>query len=239
MKKVNSIPALRTMSAFVLTAATSADEKCRMNETMSVTITAKSAAGNLPPSDNNNNNNNNNSPAEYVRSLLPTITRKRNRNIAFRAIVKQEDLDNYDMESVRAVRANDVQTLRTLLKGGKCFQACNRNGETLLHLACRRGNMETVKFLLHEAGVPADVQDDMGRTVLHDVCWRPTPDFALMEVFLEVVSPSLLLQEDVRGHTCLDYCRKHDWGKWVTFLEQHAASIERRAAIFVSLSGAL
>jgi hypothetical protein len=47
------------------------------------------------------------------------------------------DPDNYepwDMEAFQAISRNDISKLRKLLEDGKCFDACNLNGETLLHL---------------------------------------------------------------------------------------------------------
>jgi len=175
-------------------------------------------------------------PVHYMRSILPTLVPgKRNHATAFGKNHSQEDLDNYDMESVRAIRANDIGTLRAILAKGKSMNACNRNGETLLHLACRRGNMETVQFLVEEADVDVNVQDDMGRHVLHDVCWRPKPDTAIMELLLRVVDPELLLAEDARGHTCFDYCRKEHWEQWTNFLRDHSQTIKRRAELIAAI----
>jgi hypothetical protein len=176
-------------------------------------------------------------PAEYIRSIMPEGSRKRKRSV--RTTPSEEQMENYDMESVRAIRSNDIDTLRILLEEGKSFDACNRNGESILHLACRRGNLETVRFLLLEAGVDANVQDDMGRTALHDVCWRPTPNTDMMALLIRAVSPELLLAEDIRGHCCFDYCRQADWGQWMTFLHETSPVIKRRAALVQSITSSL
>lgn len=170
-------------------------------------------------------------PASVARSILSNLPfhRKRPR---VRTLPKQEEVDNYDMVKVRAIRSNDIGLLRSLLHDGHTMDACNRSGETLLHLACRRSNLETVHFLVHEARVKVDVQDDFGRTVLHDLCWRPHPCPEMMECLLQVVSPDLLLTEDVRGHVCFDYCRKHDWPQWTDFLRKLATFLQRRALLF-------
>lgn len=144
----------------------------------------------------------------------------------------EELMENYDMEKVSAIRENDLEKLRSILDNGGNFNACNRNGETLLHLGCRRGNIDVVKFLVEEAQVEIEVRDDLGRSVLHDICWRPLPDLDLMEFIMWKVSPVFLLAEDRRGHTCLDYCRKQDWGKWTGFLRVHTRSIQRRASLY-------
>lgn len=165
-------------------------------------------------------------PVCVVRSMFPQ-NKKRS---AFGTYQNTEsDDEDYTMEAVRAIRAGDVALLRQLLSDGANFDACNRNGETLLHLACRRGDVATVRFLIEEANVAVDARDDLGRTVLHDVCWRPSPNTDLMDVIVHAVHPMLLLAEDRRGHTPFDYTRKHDWAEWNKYLCERRAMIEYRA----------
>jgi hypothetical protein len=38
------------------------------------------------------------------------------------------------------------------IRMGELFQAANEFGESLLHMACRRGFLDVVKFLVDEAG---------------------------------------------------------------------------------------
>ena len=165
-------------------------------------------------------------PSEYLRTLLQA---DKQRQLSFvPPTVDSAWIDEYDFDRIGAIRSNDINALRLLLEQGKSFNACNSNGETLLHLACRRGNLETVNFLIHEAKVRVDVQDDMGRTVLHDTCWRPTPNLEIMKTLIQVVSPYFLLLKDARGHTCFDYCRREHWAKWIGFLEESSSIWERR-----------
>jgi ankyrin repeat protein len=167
-------------------------------------------------------------PVQFLRSLFP---KDDERYVSQPSTVDPDDMNAYDMESVQAIRANNVKKLRELLDNRKSFDACNRNGETLLHLACRRGNLSTVKFLIEEAQVRTDVCDDMGRTVLHDVCWRPTPDLDLMDYLIRVLSPDVLLAADRRGHTPFDYARREHWSEWMKFLQDRQDLIERRVMI--------
>ena len=109
------------------------------------------------------------------------------------------------------------------------------NGESLLHLACRRSHVDTVMFLIHEAKVRVDGRDNIGRTVLHDACWRTIPDFALMSALLSAVSPHLLLAEDTRGHTPFEYTRKHHSTEWVEFLRANQELIRLRLTLPRSL----
>lgn len=99
-------------------------------------------------------------------------------------------------------------------------------------MACRKGDVDMVKFLINEAHVEVDVHDDFGRTPFHDALWTKTPNFATMDVLLESVSPLLLLMQDVRCHTPFHYARREHWNDWVVFLKERSRLIgERLCAI--------
>ena len=165
------------------------------------------------------------SPSNFLRALLhsdgfcsPAWTaedqkRQFKRNEAY--------LENYTVEAVNAVRSMDVSKLERLLKEGNSFDACNKTGEYLIHLACRRANAETVRFLVQQAGVSITVRDGIGRTILHDVCWKSSPDLHLMQALLPFVTKNLLFAPDQRGHTPFDYARREHWVQWNRFLLQH------------------
>jgi ankyrin repeat protein len=170
-------------------------------------------------------------PSTYIASILGC---KRRIRTQFSIIEPDgELLDAYDVDVARAIRSNNVALLRQLLDDGHCFDGVNRNGESLLHLACRRGNYDVVEFLVYEAGVHIDVVDNMGRSVLHDVLWRPQYQQAmeLMVLLLRIVPPELLVSEDIRGHSCFDYCRKVDYDAWIDFIKKYSPLIQRRAKL--------
>ena len=177
---------------------------------------------------------NNEKPSSYICTLFPG--KKRVRASFAISSPSEERVEAYDNDVARAIRSNDLTQLREFLKEGRCFDGCNRNAETLLHLACRRGNLDIVKFMIREANVNTDVRDSLGRTVLHDVCWRPSPDFELMDAMIRIVSPELLVAEDTRGHSCFDYCRKENYPEWVTFLKKCSGLIQRRSKLVGMLS---
>jgi len=133
----------------------------------------------------------------------------------------------YDQEVVRAVRTKNVKVLRELHRNGKNLQAANRFGESLVHMACRRGYTEVVRFLIKEANVTLRVKDDFGRTPLHDACWSAEPNFELMDLLLEDEA-DLLLVEDSRGHFPLTYTRKNHWKQWNAFLFARRGNIRLR-----------
>jgi ankyrin repeat protein len=170
-------------------------------------------------------------PSTYIASILGCKRRIRSQ---FSIIEPDgELLDAYDVDVARAIRSNNVALLRQLLDDGRCFDGVNRNGESLLHLACRRGNYDVVEFLVYEAGVNVDVVDNMGRSVLHDVLWRPHYQQAmeLMVLLLCIIPPELLVSEDIRGHSCFDYCRKVDYDAWIDFIKKYSTLIQRRAKL--------
>jgi len=146
-----------------------------------------------------------------------------------------EVLNNFDLEIVKAVREGSLPRVRQMLQEGRTFDACNRFGESLIHMACRRGDTELVAFLLDEAGVQVDVCDDFGRRPLHDALWTSKPSLELVALLLARIPPSMLLAQDVRGHTPFHYARKAHWSIWVAFLREHATSLLRRVNIAQAL----
>ena len=124
----------------------------------------------------------------------------------------------YDTDSINAIRSQDIATLRIWHQNGRTLQAANEFGESLLHMACRRGFLDVVKFLVDEAGHNLWVRDDTGRTPLHDACWTAFPVPELVKFIIDR-EPDMLLVADKRGHTPLDYVRKNDWETWIAFFE--------------------
>lgn len=138
--------------------------------------------------------------------------------------------DIYDMEVSRAVRACDLDKMRKLHAAGKSFDASNRFGESLLHMACRRGNARIVKFLIEEAQVQVNVRDDMGRSCLHDACWTSSCNYDVMDVLMKVLPPEFWVMEDNRGHTPFDYVRREHWGPWLRYLRKKQPQLVRNFA---------
>ena len=130
---------------------------------------------------------------------------------------------------VSAIRSCNLEQLRDLLNGcNQSFDACNINGEYLIHLACRRADLKTIKFLVLEAGVDVHVLDNVGRSILHDACWRPNFEPDIMSFLLQVVDPAFLSMKDIRGHTPLNYVRPVDMETWKEFLLKHRDLISGR-----------
>lgn len=129
-------------------------------------------------------------------------------------------IEDYTVEVVKAARAGDTASLRKLHQDGNSLQCCNRFGESLIHMLCRRGELEPVKLLTEEANVSFRVRDDYGRTPLHDACWTSKPRYNLVKYILEK-EPGLLYVKDVRGHVPFNYVRKEHYKEWFEFLQEN------------------
>jgi ankyrin repeat protein len=131
---------------------------------------------------------------------------------------QQIEAYGHSTDAVIAVRSCDVEALRELLANGKQLEVCNKFGESLLHMACRRSNAHVVSFLLNEANVSPRIKDDYGRTPLHDACWRGNPEYEIVELLLQA-EPRLAFVQDVRGHQPFQYARREHWDAWKEFLD--------------------
>jgi Ankyrin repeats (many copies) len=125
----------------------------------------------------------------------------------------------YGVYTVDVVRRNDDRTLATLFELGLHPNACNAYGESLVHLACRRGSFQALQVMIHNNCL-VQVADDYGRTPLHDLCWATQPCYQSAAIVLEI-DPRLLFMKDARGATPLSYARKEHWADWIRFLEAH------------------
>jgi ankyrin repeat protein len=180
---------------------------------------------------------NHQTPSSCINDMMIETGRKRCRThmIVSRQIgLNDRRVASYDVAVARAIRNNDVIQLQQLWDdGNSSFDSYNLNGETMLHLACRRSSYETIEFLLNVVQLSTNVKDGIGRTILHDACWRPNLDLDVMDLLIQKVSPELLVTEDSRGHICFDYCRKEHSSQWIDFLRQHSECIEKRSKLML------
>lgn len=108
-----------------------------------------------------------------------------------------------------------------VMEAGLSPNACDAQGVTLLHHACRRGDAASVQTLL-DVGASVQVCDRHGRTPLHEACGPAAtgpPCFAVMEKLLRA-DRQLLLVKDQTGALPLSYVtNEHHQAAWRTFLE--------------------
>ena len=131
--------------------------------------------------------------------------------------ISEEEQASYCVDVVSAVRENDLKTIESFHSSGRSLSCCNRFGESLLHMACRRGFESMVLYLVERADVSVRITDDCGRTPLHDGLWNKDCKYAIMDLLVRT-DPILLLTCDKRGHTPFAYARREHWANWRQFL---------------------
>lgn len=119
-----------------------------------------------------------------------------------------------------AARRSDLKELKHLYKEGRNLQACNKFGESIVHIVCRRGNPEVLSFLIDRANVSLMVRDDMCKNPLHDAMWTDKPSFEMVKILMRA-APKLLFAKDKRGMSPLAYIPRPRWGEWCQFLENN------------------
>jgi ankyrin repeat protein len=123
----------------------------------------------------------------------------------------------YTMEASKAARDGALDKLRALFKEGAPLECCNKFGDGLINIACRRGHTSVVRFLVEEAKVCVHRADDLKRTPLHDACWTHEPNFEIVDILLRA-APMQAVCRDNRGAAPFEYARKHHIGRWLEFL---------------------
>jgi ankyrin repeat protein len=125
-----------------------------------------------------------------------------------------------------AVRADDVEMVRSLLRAGARAAAVNRYGVTPLSLAATNGNAAIIQALL-EAGADADSSLPEGETVLMTAA--RTGDRNSVAVLLDH-GASVNVQESWMGETALMWAAAEDHADVVQLLVEHGAELNTRSA---------
>jgi hypothetical protein len=134
--------------------------------------------------------------------------------------VTPEQVAAHSFKLTNAARRGDLAFLEQHLKEGKPLQCCNRYGESIVHIVCRRGRGTLLRFLIEEAKVTVMVRDDVGRGPLHDAAWSDEPNFELVKMLL-LQAPELMFLKDFRDHSPLAYVPRQHWSKWCDFLREN------------------
>ena len=110
-------------------------------------------------------------PDDFLQQLLEGISAKSFPSETWHdyfQTMTPEHVGAYTTEMVQAIRNDEYDYLRERLRNGHTLQCCNTHGESILHLVCRRGSEDMLRFLMEEAGVSVRIRDDKGRTPFHD-----------------------------------------------------------------------
>ena len=110
---------------------------------------------------------------------------------------------SYDFYLTNLIRCGDLATFADVMQSGISLNPCNAHGESVVHMICRRGDVEFLRVLLN-LGCSVQVSDDYGRTPLHDACWTAKPNFDVVEMLLRA-DRHLLHLMDCRGALPLSY----------------------------------
>lgn len=166
-------------------------------------------------------------PGTHPEDFLHDILRQRGystemaamKETVFHRAPEPDQVSSYDKAILSAVLEEDEEALERMRVAGRRMDACNRFGDSVLHMACRRGRASALRFLLRATG-PSGVMlgDDMGRTVMHDACWTATPRFDVASAVLDN-DTRLLRTLDSRGSSPLQYVPRDQWPLWCAFFE--------------------
>lgn len=165
-------------------------------------------------------------PDEYFLKLVKAMhgiclkSKRASELDGFFQLATEEQMAAYTTEVVTACRNNDLSAMREMQAKGQSLNCFNRFGESLLHMACRRGFTDIVEFLMEESQVSARIVDDCGRTPLTDACWNPQPQIEICQLIIRR-DPTLFLIADKRGFTPFDYARPEHWNIWRQFLYEN------------------
>ena len=124
----------------------------------------------------------------------------------------------YDKVVLRAVVDDDEAALERMRASGKRMDSCNRFGDSILHMSCRRGRIGALRYLLRVCPSGVLLTDDFGRTIMHDACWTATPRFDVASTVLDA-DLRLLRCVDNRGSSPLKYVPQDQWPLWCAFFE--------------------
>ena len=147
----------------------------------------------------------------------------------------------YTGDKAQALRSQNLQALHQMLADGCSMDACNAQGESLVHLAARRHNVGLLKFLHQTAGVSLKVRDDCGKTALDELSWTRLAKtqtslsdrskyFAAI-VYVVTHCPELLVSRDKRGFTPFHYIPRESWAVWKDFLTTHQRFLQGQAEL--------
>lgn len=109
-------------------------------------------------------------PQDYLKSILKMMGISAGSRPAlsvddFFLPVLPENVQGYGPTIITAIREEDLDTLGRIRDAGGTLQCCNKFGESIVHMACRRGSLTVLHYLMRN-GVSIRLIDDYGRYVV-------------------------------------------------------------------------
>jgi ankyrin repeat protein len=71
-------------------------------------------------------------------------------------------------ELIKAIQTNNLDSLKELITKGANFKEIDQIGDTILHLACRVGQLPTVQYLVENCGLNINAENNKGTTPLYE-----------------------------------------------------------------------
>jgi ankyrin repeat protein len=105
-------------------------------------------------------------------------------------------------EIIGTMTNNDVDFLKYIIKNGVRVNLKDKKGQTALHKAVIRGNLDVVKFLIQQAKADTSIKDNSGRTPLHLVRGKHSENIIKL---LLVRDRRPMNEADKFGYTPLNY----------------------------------
>ena len=128
----------------------------------------------------------------------------------------QLQLVSYGTAVLDAVRNADIERLSALLQSGLSPNPCNKFGECILSMSCKKSTADLVRAQI-QVGTSVRVADDFGRTPLHHAAWASNPNFDIVGMLLDK-DKSMLRVKDRGGKTPLEFLIPAKWEMWTNFL---------------------
>ena len=125
-------------------------------------------------------------------------------------------LTGYDTDLAAAARSDDVSSLEKAVADGRCLDARNKYGESLVHAACYGSAPRALAYVLRHGGSLKGC-DATGRTPLHYACAARTPCF---EIALQILArePRQAHAFDARGKRALSSVPDQNRRAWCEFI---------------------
>jgi len=126
------------------------------------------------------------------------------------------------LDLLKALRGADLEKLRHLKNDKEKdydFEARNQFGENLVHLACRMGQDNMLKFLVEDVKVPINVRDRFGRTPLHFACMAALPNFNNVDYIMKH-EPKLAVFEDDKSKIPFELIPSRCYERWTRFISE-------------------
>ena len=132
---------------------------------------------------------------------------------------ESDEMEN-DLDLIDLLSNIPILELKKLLEEGLLHtEELNKNGETILHLACLVGRFELIKYLIEEKEMNLKEKTEMGDTLLHFLASSPVKG---PEILKYLVEEKGMIEEinskNEEGEDCCFYAVRNENFEFVKYL---------------------